>query len=198
MAEVLIVEDDFKLKTNISNYLQQKGHETEQASDGWEGLEKLTSSGCDVVVLDIRLPGLQGIDVLRKITTTFLNHPPIIIITGHGDKVVAIEALRFGAFDFLEKPFHPELLLKAIERAISQRKPEISAFRASLLNGNSEKLTERELEVAQLASQGLSNEAIAEKLTIGAETVKTHLKHIYRKLGVDNRTSLTARLAKAG
>ena len=196
MAEILIIEDDSKLREHIHKYLNQKGHEAQQASDGWTGLEYIMTSGCDLVVLDIKVPGLSGIEVLRKVTTSLVNHPPIIIITGHGDKALAIEALRFGAYDFLEKPFHPELLLQTIERALNQKKPEILAYRATLLNGSNEKLTEREQEVARLVTQGLSNDDIALKLKIGSETVKTHLKHIYRKLGVENRTSLTARLSK--
>lgn len=192
--EVLIVEDDSKLRNQIQNYLLQKGFEVQNASDGWEGLEVLASHGCDVVILDVKLPGISGTDVLRKISTTYRFHPPVVIITGHGDKALAIEALRFGAFDFLEKPFHPQLLADTVERALKEKGQDIRSFRSQLVQVGSGQLTQRESEVAQLAASGLSNDQIAAQLSVGSETIKTHLKNIFKKLGVENRTTLSARI----
>lgn len=193
-SEILIIEDDSKLRGQIQAYLSQKGYQVQGASDGWEGIDLLASHGCDAVILDVKLPGISGTDVLRKIATSYRFHPPVIIITGHGDKALAIEALRFGAFDFLEKPFHPQLLVDTVQRALHEKSQDIRSFRTQLTQVGSGQLTLRESEVAQLAASGLSNDQIAEKLSVGAETVKTHLKNIFKKLGVENRTTLSARL----
>lgn len=191
--EILIVEDDTKLRNQIQTYLSQKGFEVQGATDGWEGIDLIASHGCDAMILDVKLPGISGTDVLRKISTTYQFHPPVIIITGHGDKALAIEALRFGAFDFLEKPFHPQLLVDTIERALKEKGQDIRSFRAQITQVGSGQLTQREAEVAQLAASGLSNEQIASRLAVSAETVKTHLKNIFKKMGVENRTTLSAR-----
>lgn len=192
--EILIIEDDSKLRSQIHTYLSQKGFEPQVASDGWEGTDLLASNGCDGIILDVKLPGISGIDVLRKISTTYKFHPPVIIITGHGDKALAIEALRFGAFDFIEKPFHPQVLVDTLLRALHDKAQDVRSFRAQLTQVGSGQLTLRESQVAQLAAAGLSNDQIATQLTVGSETVKTHLKNIFKKLGVENRTTLSARL----
>lgn len=194
MADILIIEDDLTLCTQIARHLETSGHHTLTCDQGRAAIKTLKDSGCDVIVLDIRLPGISGIDVLRQIAS-FPFHPPVIIMTGHGDKLTAIEAIRFGAFDFLEKPFNPGLLDSAIARALENKHDDIRKFRA--MNGvssASEELTGREREVATLTSSGLTNEQIAGKLMIAPETVKFHLKAIFRKLGVENRVKLAARL----
>lgn len=194
MADILIIEDDLSLRTQIARHLEASGHHALTCEDGWAGIKTLKQTGCDVIVLDIKLPGISGIDVLRQIASGFAFHPPVIIITGHGDKFTAIEALHFGAFDFLEKPFNPTLLDSTIARALENKHDDIQRFKT--MNGApaSETLTAREREVATLASSGLTNEQIAGKLTIAQETVKFHLKAIFRKLGVENRVKLVARL----
>jgi DNA-binding NarL/FixJ family response regulator len=131
---------------------------------------------------------------LREVAATLPTHPPIILITGHGDKETAIKAVHFGAFDFLEKPFAPRVLDNSIERALVEKKQDILNYKSYLAMPEKEGLTAREKEVAYFAADGLSNEEIAERLELGTETVKTHLKKIFRKLGVDNRTSLSNKL----
>lgn len=196
MAEILIVEDDLKLRTEIQKHLESGGHGVACCADGQEGLQTLKDVGCDVMILDIRLPGLSGIDVLKQIHDSLPSHPPIIIITGHGDKQNAIQAVHFGAFDFLEKPFTPENLDQSVSRALQEKKQDVLNFRSYVSTAQSGDLTARESEVAVLAAEGLSNEEIAARLSLGAETVKSHLKKIFRKLGVTNRTALAAKIRK--
>lgn len=196
MAEILIIEDNHELRTELAKHLERTGHIVTCASDGTEGYETLSRVPFDVIILDIRLPGIQGTDVLKKISESLPCHPPVIMVTGHGDKDNAIAAVHFGAFDFIEKPFKPSTLDASIGKALTDGKGEASRFRAYLEANQQEELTPREREVAFLAAEGLSNEQIAERLALGAETVKSHLKKIFKKLGVQNRTALSARLRK--
>ena len=196
MAEILIIEDNTALRTEIQKHLEGKGHSVTCAVDGAEGYETLKSIPFDVIILDIRMPGMQGTDVLKKVAETLPCHPPIIVVTGHGDKDTAIAALHFGAFDFIEKPFKPSTLDGAVDKALTERKQDALSFRSFLDTNQKEELTPREREVAFLAAEGLSNEEIAERLALGNETVKSHLKKIFRKLGVTNRTTLAARIRK--
>lgn len=196
MAEILIIEDDLSLRAEMESHLEANGHSVCGCPDGEEGLHTLHQMAFDVVILDIGLPGMSGTDVLKEISQTFPCHPPLILITGHGDKETAIKAIHFGAFDFIEKPFTPKSLDSSINRALKEKKQEILSFHAYISTSHGGELTARESEVASLAAEGLSNEEIAERLSLGSETVKSHLKKIFRKLGVANRTALATRLRK--
>lgn len=194
MAEILLIEDDLRLRAEIQKFLEKQGHGVFCCADGSEGLQTLKEVGFDVVISDIKLPGMSGTELLKEVHQSLPSHPPIIIITGHGDKQNAIQAVHFGAFDFIEKPFTPQALDTSIQRALNEKKHDIASFRNFVTHAQSGDLTPRENDVAQLAAEGLSNEEIAERLKLGAETVKSHLKKIFRKLGVANRTALTAKI----
>lgn len=196
MAEILILEDDLRLRGEIQKHLEKQGHGVFCCADGAEGLQTLKEVGFDIVVLDIRLPGMSGIEVLREVHQTLPCHPPLIIITGHGDKENAIKAVHFGAYDFIEKPFTPQVLDVSINRAISEKKQDMLNFRSYISASQSGELTARESDVAVLAAGGLSNEEIAAKLSLGGETVKSHMKKIFRKLAVTNRTALASKMRK--
>lgn len=196
MAEILIIEDDLRLRTELEKHLERNGHTICCCSDGTEGLATLQQIAFDIIILDVKLPGISGTDVLREVAQTLPCHPPIIVVTGHGDKETAIKAVHFGAFDFIEKPFTPQALDHTIERAMNEKKQDMLNYRAYLSTAKSGELTSRESEVAYLAAEGLSNEEIATRLALGSETVKSHLKKIFRKLGVANRTALSTKLRK--
>jgi len=196
MAEILIIEDDLKLRSELEKHLQNGGHGILGCSDAREALQTLREIAFDVIVLDIKLPGLSGTDFMKEVVETLPCHPPLIIITGHGDKQTAIKAVHFGAFDFLEKPFTPHSLDSCIGRALVEKKQEILNYRTLVSSANSGELTTRESEVAMLAAEGMSNEEIASRLQLGTETVKSHLKKIFRKVGVTNRTALSSKLKR--
>ena len=198
MAEILLVEDDMRLRSEIEKFLESKGHDVALALDGEEAWSSIQQMAFDVIVMDIKLPGKSGTEVLKAVAEQLPCRPPIILITGHGDKETAIQALKYGAFDFLEKPFAPPLLEKAIEKAMSEKRQDILNYRVLKSNETQGELTVREREVAVLAGEGLSNEEIANRLQLGSETVKTHLKKIFRKLGVSNRTTLSAKMHEWG
>ncbi len=191
MSDILLVEDDLSLRTQVESYLEGKGFDVQCAMNGREALIHLKDRAFDVIILDMRLPDIAGIDVLKTVHTESPLHPPFIIITGHGDKALAIDALRSGAFDFLEKPFPPSILVTAVERALVEKKSDIAFSRTIKTVTANGQLTSREIEVAILAGQGLTNEQIAQRLMVSGETIKTHLKNIFKKLAIENRMMLT-------
>src|SRR5690606_10070203 len=104
MARILIIEDDAKIRSIPKELLEDKGHEVEEAADGQEGLKKLEQGNCDLCICDIKMPKMDGLEVLEKakakdIPTNF------VIISAHGTIDIAVEAVKKGAFDFLQKPF---------------------------------------------------------------------------------------------
>ncbi len=196
MADILLIEDDLALRTELEKFLEFKGHQVTCAEDGRQGLCEIQKTAYDVILLDVKLPEMNGTDVLKNVSATTASHPPIIIITGHGSKEMVLQAIHFGAFDFLEKPFTPELLIKTVDRALLEKKQDRATYRLQLANSKHSGLTERESEVAALAALGMSNDEIALKLSLQAETVKSHLKSVFRKMGVSNRTELSAHFRK--
>ncbi len=196
MAEILIIEDDLALSALIKTYFESKQFGVTTAPLGEEGISLLETTAFDAVVMDVKMPGMSGTEALKKIKEKFSYHPPVILITGHGDKAVALEALRNGAFDMIEKPFSPSVLEATVLKAISEKSSDIKSFKSLKLAVSESTLSPRESEIALLASEGLTNEEIGIRLKIGTETVKTHLKNAFRKLGADNRSELAHKFKK--
>ncbi len=194
MSDILLIEDDLNLRKQIEQFLEKNGHQVVVATDIEEGLNLLLKSPLDIVITDVKLPGRPGTVFLQEMALALPVYPPVIVITGHADKNMAIQALRYGAFDFIEKPLSPPILERAIQRALMAKQQEILKYKAYLSNSETTELTEREKEVAYLAAEGLSNEEIGDRLTLGTETIKSHLKKIFRKLGVSNRAALSNKL----
>jgi RNA polymerase sigma factor (sigma-70 family) len=144
--------------------------------------------GC--VILDIRMPGMSGLDLQRALTTRGIQIP-VIMITGHAEVPVAVQALKCGAFDFIEKPFSPQLLLDRIRRAVEvdiQRR-QASSERAEIKARIAE-LTPRERQVMDLVVAGKANKVIASELGLSPKTVEVHRAQVMRKMRVDSLAEL--------
>ncbi len=144
--------------------------------------------GC--LLLDIRMPGQSGLDLLESLKRGGITLP-VIILTGHGDVPMAVRALKAGAVDFLEKPCNDQVLLDRVQAAVAEHARCLAEQQAradvrSRLNG----LTTRERQVAELASRGLPNKAIARELDISLKTVEVHRHNAMVKLKVDNAAEL--------
>lgn len=179
---VFIVDDDQAVARSLrwlieSVRLKVETFPSAQAFlDGYDA----TSSGC--LVLDVRMPGMSGLD-LQELLVAQRIHVPIIFITGHGDVQMAVRAVQAGAFDFVEKPFNDQDLLDRIQKAIARdadqrgkdaQRAQLRALFASL--------TPREREVLDLVVEGMSNKAIANSLGLSAKTVEVHRAKVMDKM----------------
>ena len=192
IAKILIIDDNPKY---LADALPLYGYEVEVATDGIQGIKKLTSDKnyFDMVLLDIMMPNMDGWETLKTIRNNKkLENMPIIMITALNEEQKEISGLRFGADDYIVKPFIlPNLLarIEALLRRSTWQKEKVNNVDLKFVQeGEIEPLTAREKEILKMVSQGASNNDIAEKLFVREVTVKTHLNSIFKKLKVKNRT----------
>lgn len=144
----------------------------------------------DCVVADVRMPGLSGLDLVRRFVVEN-RVTPIILITGHGDIDMAVAAIKQGAFDFIEKPFDESRLLESIRNAAGEAQGrQIASTELTELRARFDGLTERQREVLQLAVEGLSNKEIAMRLGISFKTVESHRAWMMERMGARNLAEL--------
>lgn len=181
-ATVFIIDDDPSVCRSIRYLIESVGLRAETYSSAQAFLERfsLGRSGC--IVLDVRMPGMSGIE-LQRLLAERGTEIPIVFVTGHGDVQLAVRAMKFGAVDFLEKPFHDQVLLDCVSAAI-QRDAQTRATRAeqSELRERLADLTEREQDVLRLIARGNGNKQIAATLRISEKTVESHRTRLARKL----------------
>ena len=120
MARILIVDDEPAIRTSLANILQDEGHRTTLCESGEEGLAQLAREEFDLIILDLWLPGIDGLNVLERIAGN--GAPPVIVVSGHGNVDAAVRATRLGAYDFLEKPLSLERVLLTVGHALSDRR----------------------------------------------------------------------------
>lgn len=192
IAKILIIDDSPKY---LADALPLYGYEVDVATDGLQGIKKLTSekNNYDLVLLDVMMPNMDGWETLKTIRTNKkLENIPVIMITALNEEQKEISGLKFGADDYVVKPFIlPNLLarIEALLRRSTWQKEKVSNVDLKFVQeGEIEPLTAREKEILKMVSQGASNNDIAEKLFVREVTVKTHLNSIFKKLKVKNRT----------
>lgn len=183
---IFIVDDDAAVRDSLSLFLSLQGYTTALFACAEDFLGALNSAWRGVVIADIRMPGLSGLEMQEALA----SHPasmPVIIITGHGDLTAARRAFKFEAIDFLEKPFEHERLLKAVEQAMHALR-----VRTAQLGSRPEAstLSRREREVMALVVQGMDNGSIGRELGISPRTVEVHKSRIMSKLGTRNLAEL--------
>jgi len=186
---VYIVDDDLSIGEALSTLLRANGRNVRIFTSGREFLDFERKDGCACLILDLRMPGLNGLEVQKLISdeTTI----PVIFITGRGDVPSTVRAMKGGAIDFLTKPIDEAALLACIERALEQdrldRKDALE--RASLL-ARYQSLTPREQQVLPLLVRGMLNKQAAGELGITEYTVQIHRGHIMRKMEADSFATL--------
>ena len=180
---VLVVEDDASMRRALSNLFRSVGLEVEAFGSASEILLSELPDVASCLVLDVRLPGLSGLDFQTELAKA-KNQIPIIFMTGHGDIPMSVRAMKAGAMDFLTKPFRQQEMLDAVSMAIERdrqrRKDEKVVSSARALFGT---LTPREREVLSLVAAGLLNKQIAAEIGVAEITVKIHRGHIMKKMG---------------
>lgn len=181
---VYVVDDDPSVRRSVSFMLKTTGHvvETYESGDALLKAAGHLNDGC--VLLDIRMPGMDGLevqDMLRKRGVSL----PIVIMTGHGDISLAVRAMKAGAVDFIEKPFDSDVLLSALEEAFRRLSSKAATGeRKKDAEVRLESLTPREREVLDGLAQGLPNKTIAYDLGISPRTVEIHRANLMTKLSV--------------
>jgi FixJ family two-component response regulator len=187
---VYIVDDDPIVRGAISSLLMSVGQQVQLFESATDLLQSSLPAIPSCMVLDIRLPGLSGLDLQALLANVGLPIP-IIFITGHGDIPMSVKAMKAGAIDFLTKPFRDQDLLDAVtgalERDQERRKDEEDArdLRAKYLT-----LTTREQQIMALVSDGLMNKQVASRLEISQFTAKIHRGRVMRKLGAKSLADL--------
>jgi two-component system, LuxR family, response regulator FixJ len=187
---VYIVEDDEAVRESLQLMLESVGYKTRTYANANTFLDEHNSDMAGCLVLDIRMPGINGMELQRKLNERN-SMLPTIFVTGHGDVPMAVEAMQQGALDFVQKPYREQELLEKIERAFEIDK----ANRGSLQERQSiaarlQNLTPRELDVLRLLVEGKANKVIAIDLDISQRTVEIHRARVMEKLEANSLAHL--------
>lgn len=213
---VLLIDDDRRLRELLDNYLAQNGVSLSHAANGHDGLEELAQGGYDAVLLDIMMPGMDGLEVLRRIRKN--SSLPVIMLTARGDEADRVVGLELGADDYVPKPFSPRELLARLRAVLRRTQPGAQSERLSAggvvvevpsrqvrVAGDPIELTGLEFDilVALLRRAGrvvprsaLLSEAGRDDVAVGERTVDVHISRLRKKLGDDPRSPTLIRTVR--
>lgn len=194
-----VIDDDAAFRRSLVFLLESVGWQVVPHASAEDFLDACPAQpqalGC--LVLDIRMPTMSGLELQQQLRVRGWN-VPIVFVTGHGDVELAVQAMKHGASDFLEKPFKDQLLIDAVANAVRRRSAEREAeSRREDARALLERLSPREREVARLVALGLPNKLVARQLDISEKTVHVHRQHVMEKTELGSAAELARLMLKA-
>ncbi len=193
-ASIAIVDDDDAIRDALSWLFASRGRKVETFRSSEHFLETAQPEQFGCLLLDLRMPGLSGMALLEKLNA-LPYCPPVVFLTGHGDVPLAVQALKLGAVDFLEKPFDDNHLVDLVEACLQKDVTQRAAWKsAQAVETRLATLTHREKEVMHLILAGKLNKVIADQLNISMKTVEVHRARVLEKMGVKSAVELAALL----
>lgn len=194
-GHVIVVDDDEAVLDSLLELFSAAGLVARGFTSPIDMLDRIADLAPGVVVTDVRMPGMTGIELMRRLRELGCGDWPIVVISGHADVAMAMDAMRGGAVDFLEKPFEPDMLLAAVvlghQRLAAFADPDTRAIRDRYIG-----LTARECEVISQLVAGASSKSAAIALGISPRTVDVFRAKILRKMAVDNVAALATMVAR--
>lgn len=191
-----VVDDDEAMRDSLTWLLDSERYAVRTYASGEAFLEQMVAAAPACVILDIRMPGMSGIEVHEQLTRRGIA-TPVVFVTGHGDVPMAVDAIKRGAFDFVEKPFNEKKLTAIIERALEADAKNAGAVAAQAqIAHRLARLSPREREVLDLVVAGKMNKTIADAMDISIKTVEAHRAKVMEKMGVRSLAELVQAVVK--
>jgi len=195
---VFVIDDEPSVRRSLSRLLKAAGYDVEVFASAQDFLRHESDDELACLVLDVKMPGLNGLE-LQEALTAANRHVPIIFVTGHGDIPTSVRAMRGGATDFLSKPFDADNLIAAIERALeTARKQQKEEAERRAIEQRLAELTPREQEVLRHVITGELNKQIAGNLGASEKTIKVHRGRVMRKMQAHSVAELVRLCEKLG
>ena len=195
---VFVVDDDELVRRAVTRLLKLDGYRVESYPSPQAILEAGTADSAACLVLDLRMPGLNGLELVEELRSRGVS-TPVVFVTGHADVPTSVQAMKAGAVEFLEKPFDDKILLKAVQEAVERDRTErLDREGLAEIESRAETLTSREREVMALVVQGLLNKQVAGQLGIAEKTVKVHRGRVMEKMEAGSLAELVRLAGRLG